>query len=489
MDSRILSRRGLLRIGSVAVAGAALAACGATPTPQVIKEVVTQVVEKEVTTIVQGTPQVVKETVVVEQTVVVKETVAAQPQETFETGDLTILLCCSGADEQAAKEKFNARFAAAHEGVTVTQTPMPAGQNYFEKLQTVIAAGTAPDIYDMWEGYVQPYAANGALLNMDPFLEVDEVLKKTDLWEGAQASVTYENSIYSLLIGLMPGPVSIYYNKDLLDKAGVPYPTNDYTWDKIREAALATTIGAETGAPTQYGITYDLWFVPWLYWIWSNGGDVFAENDTKCAATGEKATQALQYWADLVVKDFVAPSSSTQTAMQGALNMFTTGQVGMYLGNCWNLSDMKNAGSQGLNWGACLGPTANDGNRTFYQHTWCWGIWTGTKKPNLAWQYCRDFVTEEEVMTAFNTFQKAMPGVKRMLYTFLTPETEALGWAGIVDIVGDTKKLRYPGAGAKWDKISTIFQAEIDLIWTGEKTAQAAMESACPLVEEELARK
>jgi hypothetical protein len=61
-----LSRRDVLRATSLASGLVVLSACGATPTPQVIKEVVTQVVEKEVTKIVEGTAQVVVETVVVE---------------------------------------------------------------------------------------------------------------------------------------------------------------------------------------------------------------------------------------------------------------------------------------------------------------------------------------------------------------------------------------------------------------------------------------
>jgi len=488
MDGKRLSRRAALHLGGFTAAGAALAACGATPTPQVIREVVTQVVEREVTKIVEGTPQVVVETVVVENTVVVKETVIAAPAKTYEEGTLNILVCCSGPDEIAAKEEFNQRFAAARSGVTVNLEPMPAGQNYFEKLQTVIAAGTAPDIYDMWEGYVQPYAQNGALMNMDPFLEKDPILKKTDFWEGMLPGALWEGNMYALVFGVMPGPVSLYYNKDLLDAAGVTYPTNDWTWDQMREAAKALTIGAETGAPSQYGLVFANWFVPWLYWIWSNQGDVFNADETKCTATEPPAYEALQYWADIVVKDLAAPTSSTTSTMQGESNMFQTGQVAMYLGNCWDLATLDNARTQGLNWGARLAPTANDGNRTFYLHQWCWGIWTGTKKPNLAWEYVRDFSVDETMISSFNTIQKAVPGVKRMLYTFLTPETEALGWAGVVDILGDPGKIRYPGAGAKWDKISTMFQAEIDLVFTGEKTAQDAMAAACPAVDEELAR-
>lgn len=65
------TRRRFLAGAGVGLAGAALAACGATPTPQVV--------EKEVTKIVQGTPEVVKETVVVAGTPqVVKETVVVE---------------------------------------------------------------------------------------------------------------------------------------------------------------------------------------------------------------------------------------------------------------------------------------------------------------------------------------------------------------------------------------------------------------------------
>ena len=469
MDVKMLNRRQVLRGGMGVAAAALLGACGGTR----------QVVEK-----------VVEKTVVVTQEVekVVKETVVVEPAKTYEEGELRVLVCCSGPDELAAKEEFNQRFAAARKGVKVTLESLPAGQNYFEKLQTVIAAGTAPDVYDMWEGYVQPYAKNGALMNLDPFLEKDPILKKSDFWEGMLPGATWQGNMYALIFGVMPGPVSIYYNKKLLDAAGVAYPTNDWIWDQLREAALALTVGKEGEEPSQYGLTFQHWFVPWLYWIWSNGGDVFNEDETKCTMTEPPAYEAIQYWADLVVKDRVAPSPSMQASMQGAVNMFKTDLVALYLGNCWDLATLKQAREQGLDWGACLAPKANNGNRTFYLHQWCWGIWTGTKKPNLAWEYVRDFAVDEKMISTFNDIQKAVPGVKRMLYTFLTPETEALGWAGVVDILGDPKKIRYPGAGEKWDKISTIFQAEIDLVFAGEKSAKEAAEAACPKVEEELAR-
>lgn len=49
----------------------------------------------------------------------------------------------------------------------------------------------------------------------------------------------------------------IYYNKDLFDQAGVPYPTNDMTLDQYDELARKVTSGS--GAEKVYGAHYHTW--------------------------------------------------------------------------------------------------------------------------------------------------------------------------------------------------------------------------------------
>src|SRR5262245_52438851 len=76
--------------------------------------------------------------------------------------ELTLLVCCYTPPETELRNQYNNKFMAENPGVTIGMELLPAGQNYFEKLQTLIAAGTVPDLFDMWEGYIQPYAKNGA---------------------------------------------------------------------------------------------------------------------------------------------------------------------------------------------------------------------------------------------------------------------------------------------------------------------------------------
>jgi multiple sugar transport system substrate-binding protein len=397
--------------------------------------------------------------------------------------ELNVLVCCYTAPETELREAFNARFMEANPGVTISMELLPAGQNYFEKLQTLIASGTVPDLYDMWEGYIQPYARNGALLNMDPLLESDSEVTKANLLPAAVEAASLEGSIYALLIGFMPGPISLYYNVDHIEAAGMEAPSPDWTWDDMRAAAQALTKDENgDGTPEQWGLGFELWFVPWLYWIWSNGGDVFNADETQSTLTAAPTVEALQYWADLVNVDKIAVPPSMLPAMQGPVNAFLTGAVSLYLGNTWDVATLKEA--TGVNWKGVLSPKANNGGRIWYEHTWCWGISAQSQQPDLAWKFARTFVLERVIDPATPT----IPPLQQLLETFNTETNQELGYTPLVTLATEPNQFRIPGAGEKWDKIAGLIQSDLDLVFIGEATAADAAASAAAKVDEELAR-
>ena len=351
----------------------------------------------------------------------------------------------------------------------------------------MIAAGTAPDVFDMWEGYVQPYAANGVLMDFTPYIDADPEWKMADFQPAAVVASSYQNKMYAIMRDFYPGPAMFFYNKDIFDKAKVEYPTFDWDWKKMRDVAKELTKDIKgTGKTDQWGIMFETWFVVWLHWIWSNGGDLFNADSTKCTLTDPKAVEALQFYADMINKDKVAIPSAELSAMQGAINAFKTGAVGMYLGYAWNIADMKAARAQGLNWGCVLPPKSPTGARAYYMHLECWAVSKNTKVPNASWKYVRDFTTK--YIADFVASYPGIPLLKKDINLFLTDENKSYGWDKLPDIIADPKNIRIPGAGAKFDKISGLVQSELDLVFTGEKTAQAAAEAASPLVDKELAR-
>jgi multiple sugar transport system substrate-binding protein len=419
-----------------------------------------------------------------------KNAAAAKPAASkIETGHLTCLLCCGTDETHELQKQFNDYFSKTYPSITTSLELTPGGTNYFEKLQTLIAAGTPPDVFDMWEGYVQPYAANGVLQDLTPYVQADPEWKMDDFQPAAVAASSYQGKLYTIVRDFYPGPAMFFYNKDMFDKAKVDYPTFDWDWAKMREAAKALTKDVSgSGKTDQWGLAFETWFVVWLFLIWSNGGDLFNSDETKCALNDPKAVEAIQFWADLINKDSCALPSSEASAMQGAGNAFKTGKVGMYLGYAWDIVGMKAAKEQGTNWACILPPKSpSTGKRSFYMHLECWAASKTSKVPNACWQYIRDFTVKETA--AFIKSYPGIPMLKKDIGLFLTDENKGYGWDKLPDIISDPKNIRIPGAGAKFDKIQSLVQAELDLAFTAKKTAQAAVEAAIPNVDAELARK
>lgn len=402
-----------------------------------------------------------------------------------EPEELEVLVCCYAPLDLEIRNQVNTDFEAANPAIKLNQELLPAGQNYFEKLQTLIAANTPPDVFDMWEGYVAPYAENGAILNLEPFLEADSKLKKEDLLPAAIDTLSWQNQLYALMIGFIPGPVSLYYNTDHFADAGLEVPTSDWTWNDVRTAAQALTQDPNSdGTADRWGVTFDLWFAPWLHWIWSNGGDVFNAEETACTLSDTAAVDALQWWADLVNQDQVALAPSMLASLQGGLNAFQMGVVSMYLGNAWDVGPLKSA--QDLAWQAVLSPKANNGQRVWYTHLQCWAISTQAAQPEAAWSYIRDFVLAYE--PAIQDIAPTIPGVKSLLPAFDNETTRSLGYQPLLELVTQPGVMRIPGSGAKWDKIAGMIQAELDLVFAGEKSAADAAATVTPQINDELAR-
>ena len=449
-----VSRRQMLRLLGIGSAGAALAACAPAAPAQPAGTA---------STAVPGTGN---------------EPTAVPAAATG--GTLSVLVCCATPAEEPLRTKFNTDFGAAN-GVNVVQESPPAGQNYFEKLQTLLAANTMPDVFDMWEGYVQPYAANGALMALDDMIKADAKVKMDDVLPVVVPAQSYEGKSYAFIYGFMPGPVSIYYNEDHFAEAGLAAPTDEWAWSDFRDAALKLN-KVNNGNVERWGANFDNWFVNWQYWAWSNGGDIFSADGTKAAITDPKTTEAIQFWYDLVNKDKVAPGTSDAQAIGSMTKAFGAGQISMRLGNYWDFGDIKEA--KDIKWKAVLSPKSPTGDRVWYMHLGCWSISAQSKNAASAWAYSREFVLQRPI----DTVTPYIPPLKSLLPTFNKPEFEQLGYKPLVDIVQQPGKLRIPGAGAKFDKIQSLIQAELDLAFIGKQTVAESMANAEPKVNEELAR-
>ena len=106
--------------------------------------------------------------------------------------------CCATAAEIPLHNAFDKRYTKAHPGVRAKAQYLPAGVDYFAKLQTLIASNTVPALFDMWEGYVQPYAQAGVLEDLTPFVQADPSLKLTNFYPSTLAVNSYKGRLYAM---------------------------------------------------------------------------------------------------------------------------------------------------------------------------------------------------------------------------------------------------------------------------------------------------
>ena len=105
--------------------------------------------------------------------------------------------------------------------------------------------------------------------------------------------------------------LALYYNKKLFDDAGLPYPTENWTWNDLLSAARKLTIdGNKDGVPEQWGIQMNAnWENGFEYWVAAAGGRLISEDGKKIVGymDSPEAIRALKFYADLYHKYRVAP--------------------------------------------------------------------------------------------------------------------------------------------------------------------------------------
>ncbi len=135
-------------------------------------------------------------------------------------------------------ERFNAVFP----DVTVNFEPIP--NDFQTVMKANMAAGTAADVFYVDADLMTAFGRTGQLLALDEYM--DMIGLSRDAYVPALINMfTFEDVTYALPKDM--GSLGLVYIPHFFDEAGIDYPTADWTWDDMVEAAR--TITEETGTP------------------------------------------------------------------------------------------------------------------------------------------------------------------------------------------------------------------------------------------------
>ncbi|KQX62655.1 ABC transporter substrate-binding protein [Paenibacillus sp. Root444D2] len=155
------------------------------------------------------------------------------------------------------------------------------------KLPTGFASGEGPDIYMISPGDFMKFAKSGLMKDLTPDFAPGV---KEDFLPASLDAVTYNGKIMALPFELET--LGLYYNKEMLDKAGVQVPK---TWDELHAAAKKLTTDKVAGLiiPPDKGPYFNFIWYPFL---WQQGGNVLSADGTKSTFNTPETAKALDFW-------------------------------------------------------------------------------------------------------------------------------------------------------------------------------------------------
>ena len=386
-----LSRREFLKVGAIGAAAAVMAGC-TTPTTAPTEAV--------------GPAEAVATAVPVKEPV-----------------SLDFLAWGDPAD-QPAWEKMVAMYTERNPNVTLNYTPIAdPNANFYPKLQTSIAGGTPPDIssFQGWEW--QTYADKDLLAPVDDLVKRDNFgAIYPDIVKGVIDSTIRNGKTY--LIPMQVATMVMFYARKPFDDAGMPYPTDDWTYEEFMEMAQKlTNLSGET---KMFGLEANgNWFRD-IGWIRGTGKQEFDSliDPKKAMFNQPEIVDIVQKMAQDVVYNLkVSPSPADK---EGGANAFNTGNCAMKYEGAWWLPRMNSpelrAENKHIPFDVVMMPKMADANRP--HRGWAEGI-ALLKSDNVeaAWGFA-SFAASEEGDKIYSETTGRMPNRMDLVENWWIPTVQ-----------------------------------------------------------------
>jgi ABC-type glycerol-3-phosphate transport system substrate-binding protein len=399
-----------------------------------------------------------------------------------EDGTTTITWGMWGSPAEIATHQAVADvFMEEHPEIKIEITSDPWA-DYFTKMQTLWASGDASQIPDvLFLTPVLPYAAQGVLENLDPYIE-EAGYNLEDYWPSLLEPAMYEGSVYGF-----PRDMSaevLYYNTAIFDEVGLEYPTDEWTWDDLLAAAEALTV-RDGDQVTRYGLAME--GGKYQLWVGQNGGTILDDirNPSTCTLDQPEAVEAIEFFSGMM-NDGLAMRDANLSQAGGDSAVFASGQAAMIIQNASRVSQFNQAG---LAYDVAPVPIPEGGQRSASAVGAAWTMSAGSDNKEAAWTFLSWLQSTDGGQKVYTASGEILPALQSTANSdvFLgSDQPPANRQAFITE--GENAK---PGRIAlipEWNELNgSIISPALQQIWVGDATAADTLPALCEQVNSFLA--
>jgi multiple sugar transport system substrate-binding protein len=231
------------------------------------------------------------------------------------------------------------KFEEENPNIKINANFIPTSE-YAQKLLVNMSAGEGIDVFTSQSASgISDYQSKGQILDVSEHVNMDELSNISSLID----QLKIDGGVYGL--PYRAGAWALYYNKDLFDEAGVPYPDDTWTWETYRETAKKLTFDGKNGSiwgSLNYDPTSTWWRVP---------GNTGGANNPNKSEDLEAFKEAAKFIHDLsyVDKSQQPYSELVGEAGKDFTGRFLQGKHAMMFNGEWMVEMLNSAMKEGTN--------------------------------------------------------------------------------------------------------------------------------------------
>lgn len=209
--------------------------------------------------------------------------------------------------------------------------------NYWTLLESGASGGDMPDVFWMHSNTAQMYMENDLLLPLNDYIDADDTIDMDNYYQGIVDLYTSDDVHYA--IPKDHDTIALLYNKAIFDEYGVDYPTDDWTWDDVIDAATKITEAGEADQVYGYAMDTSNNQDGWYNVIYEYGGQVITD-DHKGTTIGSDESKAAM---EEVRKLLEVSAPQTTVSETGTDSLFISGKTAMITQGSWMINTFYTA--------------------------------------------------------------------------------------------------------------------------------------------------
>jgi multiple sugar transport system substrate-binding protein len=370
--------------------------------------------------------------------------------------------------ELAAYEALVAEFETQHPEIDIALQHIPSQGEYRQRLAASFSSGSPPDVMLLNYRRFGTFADQGGLQPLTNYMANSDVIDSADFYPVTIDSFQLEGDLWCVPQNI--SSLVVYYNRDLFDAAGLPYPASNWSWDNFLAAARALTQDTDgDGMVDQYGVGIEPSLFRLAPFVWQNGGRITDDpaNPTRLTLDEPITMEALQWFVDLQVVEGVVPDAVAESA-ENSQSRFLNGNLGMIFNSRRGVPTYRTIDS--FEWDVAPLPFSRRQAGILHSDGYCMAAATDNK--DAAWTFI-EFANSETGQAIVAPSGRTVPSLKSVAESdaFLDPTQPPANARVFLDSIPTLGRVPIMST---WVQIEETAGKEIERAFYGQISAEEA---------------